>query len=195
MNIFSFFFLKKRNRMDFDPSRPCGTLKRGSKEKYSREELDALAAASGIKEYSTMDMNTLCGILQIKHTKQGTVVPRKPPPCFLESRRLCEKKKSTSTKTPYTIHELRTLWKKECKDLPEFKLEKPKTKEDYCKLMKGRYLGLKSVLPNTVPEKVFTTLKTWWKKKKTTKVPDTSSRLLHYSRLNVSHKNAVDTIQ
>ena len=64
-----------------DPSRPCGTVTR-AKNRYTREELEGLAAANGLAhvQIARMTMNAICARLRKIEKAGKRPSPRKSPP-------------------------------------------------------------------------------------------------------------------
>jgi len=186
--------------MMFDPSRPCGGKTR-SKNRYSRDELNMLAKSLHIKGRSTMDMDALCAAVKKKSplpplvatTPTSPVTPSKSL-CLLDPNRPCGKH-TGKKKNRYTLPELKALWKKECKDLPEFKGRKPGTLADYCHLLKQRYTDIKFIAVKKLPENTVKTIKTWLSKVYSRPVPQQETLFLESESYDVVLKNVVSTLE
>ena len=196
-----------------DPSRPCGSKTR-SKNRYSREELLQIAKSLNIKGYSTMDMDALCTALRAQKpltTTPTASVPASVPAsitpftqasaphstsalCLLDPHRPCGKN-TGNKKNRYTLPELKALWNKECKDLPEFKGRKPVTLADYCHLLKKRYTDIKFVAVKHLSDNTVKTIKTWLSKVYSRPIPQQETLFLESESYDVVLKNVVSTLE
>ena len=152
--------------MEFHPEKPCGKKYR-SKERYTRAQLIALGKHFSIPGYMKMDMDELCAALRLRENhKQPQPQPSPPQPqtkCLIDTKRPCAG--NSLSKNRYKLSELKELWKKECKELPEFWGKKPTKVDEYCSLLKQRYSEVMKFVPlKQVPQKVLSTLKRWLNK-------------------------------
>ena len=192
----------------FDPSKPCGSKIR-SKNRYTRQQLLALAKVLHIKGHSTMDMDALCTAVRetsttfdpvppvvVMTTPSSPLLPATPSKslCLLDPHRPCGKNISKK-KNPYTVSELKALWMNECKDLPEFKGRKPVTLADYCLLLKQRYSGIQFVAVKHLSEKTVNTIKTWLSKVFSRPVPQQKILFLESDSYDIVRKNVVSTLE
>lgn len=143
--------------------RPCGSKTR-AKDRYTRAELVDLAKKNGIPNISSKSMDELCELLKLTSQHKKQIITTNTDGCFIDPNRACNK--SSKNPNKYRLPELKTIWKKECKKLPEFKSEKPTTIDAYCSLMKNRYARIHFTALDGIPEKFRIVLTNWFSKLK-----------------------------